>query len=285
MRWSLNGMRSHVIKLVRQTVEEHALTEIPIFEEIQEGLGLELREGRLPRDVDGMIEGNTIVLNSEIRNRERREFTRFHEVMHYLINADEDLISEIDAVTSTENGEYKRQLEQFCNIGAAEFLMPSEQFRELYKKLGFNVNVIPLASSHFGASSIATTIQLAQIAPNSCISAICEYGTPPNEMSPTQGNLLNAENVTRKPTLHVAYSASSPNTKYPLTKNTRIPEDHLIHQAFSNSGPIGEKSYVPFHSGKKMPCFCEALRDEDKDRAFVIFHLTPPPNPDQLTFI
>ena len=285
MRWSLNDMRSHVVKLVRQTVEEHASTEIPIFEEIQEGLGLVLKEGRLPRDVDGMIEGNTIVLNSEIRNRERREFTQFHEVMHYLMNADEDLISELDAVTSTENGEYKRKLEQFCNIGAAEFLMPREQFRALFNKSGFSVNVIPLASSHFGASSIATTIQLAQIAPNSCISAICEFGTPPNDMSPTQGDLLYAKNVTNKPTLHVAYSASSPNTKYPLAKNTRIPEDHLIHQAFSNSGPIEEKSYVPFRSGKKMPCYCEALQDKDRNRVFVIFHLTLPPSPDQLTLI
>ena len=285
MRWSLNDMRLHVTKLVRQTVKEHASTEIPIFDEIRAGLGLDVREGRLPPDIDGTIEGNTIVINSVIRNEERREFTRFHEIMHYLIQDDEDLISELDAVTSNKNGEYKRQVEQLCNSGAAEFLMPSEQFRALYRKLGFNVNVIPVASSQFGASSIATTIQLAQIAPNSCITAICEIAIRPDEMSATQENLLEPENVTRKPTLHVAYSASSPSTKYSLAKHTRIPEEHLIHQAFSNSGPIGEKSYVPFRSGKKMPCFCEALQDEDRDRAFVIFHLTPPPNPDQLTLI
>ena len=285
MRWSLNDMRSHVIELVRQTVEEHASSEIPIFDEIREGLGLDLREGRLPPDIDGMIKGNTIVINSDIRNKERREFTRFHEIMHFLINVDEHLISELDAVTSTQNGEYERKLEQFCNIGAAEFLLPYEKFVKLYEERGFNVDLIPLASSHFGASSIATTIQLAQIAPNSCISAVCEYGTLSNDTPSTQENLLDKKDIAPKPALHVVYSASSPSTKYLLAKNTRIPDDHLIHRAFSDAGTIEEKSYVPFRSGKKMPCFCEALQDEDRDRAFVIFHLTTPPNSNQLTFI
>lgn len=282
---SWNDIRADVIKLVRQTVKEYALTATPTFDEIRTALNLDVKEEKLPPKIDGMIEEKTIIINSAIHNNERKEFTRFHEVMHYLIKAEEDLISKLHELPSYQNGEYDRQIEQLCNIGSAEFLMPSDLFREFYKRVGFNVNIIPLASSHFGSSSIATTIQLAQIAPNSCISAICEFGIPPNEMSPTQGNLLYAENVTRKSTLHVVYSASSPNTKYPLTKNTRIPEDHLIHQAFSSSGPIGERSYVPFRSGKKMPCYCEALRDEDRDRVFVIFHLTPPPNPDQLTLI
>lgn len=282
---SWNDMRIHVFKLVRQTVKEYSLTATPTFDEIRTALKLDVKEEKLPPKIDGMIEEETIIINSAIHNNERKEFTRFHEVMHYLINAEEDLISELHELPSNENGEYDRQLEQLCNIGAAEFLMPSEQFRELYKKLGFNINAIPLASNHFGASAIATAIQLAQIAPNSCISAVCEYGTLSNETPSTQEHLLDKENIAPKPALHVAYSASSPSTKYPLAKNTRIPDDHLIHRAFLNSEPIGEKSYVPFRSGRKMPCYCEALQDEDRDRAFVIFHLTPPPNPDQLTFI
>ena len=282
---SWNDLRVHVIKLVRQTVKEHASTATPTFDEIRTALKLDIKEEKLPPKIDGMIEGETIIINSAIHNNERKEFTRFHEVMHYLIKANEDLISELHEVPSNQNGEYDRQIEQLCNIGAAEFLMPSEQFRGLYKKLGFNVNVIPLASSHFGASAIATTIQLAQIAPNSCISAVCDYGTLSNETPPTQENLLDKENIAPKPTLHVAYAASSPSTKYPLAKNTRIPDDHLIHRAFLNSEATEEKSYVPFPSGKKMPCYCEALRDKDRDRVFVIFHLTLPPNPDQLTLI
>ena len=285
MPLSANDMRTHVIELVRNTVDKYASTPLPKFDEIQAGLGLDAEEVELPPEVDGILAERTILVNSRIKNEERKQFTRFHEVTHHLINEDGELISEIHDATLNQEGEYKRQLERLCNIGAAEFLMPSEQFRELHKKLEFNVNVIPLASSHFGASAIATTIQLAQLAPNSCISAICEYGAPLNRTPPTQENLVKEESASVKPTLHVAYAASSPSTKYLLAKYTRIPDGHLIHQAFLDFEAIEERSYIPFPSGKKMPCYCEALQDKDRHRVFVIFHLTPPPNSNQLTFI
>ena len=79
----------------------------------------------------------------------------------------------------------KNNLERLCNIGAAEFLMPREEFTKLYKEKGFNVELIPFAANHFGSSTIATTIQLAQVAPNSCITAICECGLIPNETAPS----------------------------------------------------------------------------------------------------
>ena len=179
-----------------------------------------------------------------------------------------------------QNGEYERQVERLCNIGAAEFLMPREEFTELYKEKGFNVELIPSAANLFGSSAIATTIQLAQVAPNSCITAVCEYGLMPNETAPSQGHLFDEEDRTPKPKLHVVYSASSPATKYWLARNTNIPNDHLIHQAFLEAQHLEEESYVPFRSSKKMPCSCEAL--PDGDRVYVLFHLTTPPNPAQL---
>ena len=105
----------------------------------------------------------------------------FHEVTHHLINQNGELISEIHDATLNQEGEFDRQVERLCNIGAAEFLMPREKFTKLYKEKGFNVELIPFAASCFGSSTIATTIQLAQIAPNSCITAICEHGLVPNK--------------------------------------------------------------------------------------------------------
>lgn len=285
MRLSANDMRMHVIELVRNTVDRYASTPRPRFDEILAGLSLDAEEVELPPEVDGILAERTILVNSRIRNVERKQFTRFHEITHHLINEDGELISEIHDATLNHEGEYKRQLERLCNIGAAEFLMPSREFIKLSEQKEFNVGLVPFASRQFGTSAIATMIQLAQIAPNSCISAVCEYGTPSNEAPVNHQNLLREENASFKHTFHVTYSASSPNTKYLLTKNTRIPEDHLIHRAFWNSEAIEERSYIPFRSGKKMPCYCEALRDKDRDRVFVIFHLTPPPNPDQLTLI
>lgn len=276
----MNNLRRHVIELVREVVDEYASTTIPTFDEICSGLGLDVREGFLPDGTDGIQKGTTIVINSEIKNEERKRFTRFHEVTHYLLEKDGYVISELHQYTTQEDG-YERQLEQFCNIGAAEFLMPRKIFAGLYKEREFNVELIPYAARYFKSSTIATTIQLAQVAPNSCITAICEHGLIPNSTATSQTHFSNAKHRSAKQKLHITYSASSSATKYLLAKNTGIPTDHLISQAFSQTQPIEGDSYVPFRSGKKMPCYCEALADGDK--VYVLFHLTPPPNPNQET--
>ena len=279
-------VNAHVIQLVRNTVRKYASTEIPDFDEICSGLGLVVKEVPLSPAQDGMIiKQGTILINSRIQSKERKRFTQFHEITHHLIDEDEEIISVLHDATWDQNGEHKKQLERLCNIGAAEFLMPREKFTKLYKAKGFNVELIPFAANHFESSAIATTIQLAQVAPNSCITAICEYGLLPNETARSQSDLFDEKNRTPKPKLHVVYSASSPATKYWLARDTDIPDDHLINQAFLEAQPLEGESYVPFRSGNQMPCDCEAL--PDKDRVYVLFHLTSPPNPnpDQLTFI
>ena len=281
-------INTHVIQLVRNTVSKYASTGIPDFDEICSGLGLVVKETPLSPSTDGMItKRKTILINSRIQGKERKRFTQFHEVMHYLIDEDEELISMLHDATWGQNGEYKRQVERLCNIGAAEFLMPREKFTKLYKEKGFSVELIPFAANYFESSAIATTIQLAQVAPNSCITAICEYGLMPNETAQSQRPLFDEENHTPKPKLHVVYSASSSATKYWLAKGTNIPDDHLINQAFLDAQHLEGESYVPFLSGNRMPCYCEALPDKDRNRVYVLFHLIPPPNqnPDQLTFI
>ena len=165
------------------------------------------------------------------------------------------------------------------------FLMPRKEFTKLYEAKGFSIELIPFAANYFESSAIATTIQLAQVAPSSCITAICEYGLMPNETAQSQRPLFDEENHTPKPKLHVVYSASSSATKYWLARDTNIPDDHLIYQAFLEAQHLEGESYVPFRSGNRMPCYCEAL--PDGDRVYVLLHwgTRPNPNPDQLTFI
>ena len=275
----MNNMKRHVIKLVRDVVNKYASTTIPAFDEICSGLGLDVKEGFLPDGTDGIQKGTTIIINSQIHNEERKRFTQFHELTHYLIEKDGDLISELHEYTLSQEDGYTRPVESLCNIGAAEFLMPSKEFIRLYEEKGFNVELIVYAARYFKSSTIATTIQVAQVAQSSCIAAVCEL--IPNEPESSQTRFSSAKDSSTKQKLHIAYSASSPSTKYLLAKGTTIPEDHLINQAFLQTQPVGGGSYVPFRSGKKMPCSCEALADGG--RIYALFHLTPPPNPNQET--
>lgn len=276
----MNNMERHVIRLVQDVAKEYTSARIPIFYKICSSLGLDVKEGLLPPGKDGMYEGGIIIINSAIKNEERKRFTQFHELTHHLIKEDEDLISELHDLTFDQEGEFDRQIEKFCNIGAAEFLMPRNEFKKLYMSKGYNVELILNASRHFKSSTIATTIQLAQVAPNECITAVFEYGLITNNTTPLQDSLFNTKYHPRKPKLHIIYSASSPASDRWLTKHTIFPDDHLIYQVFSENRMLEGESYIPF-PGWQEPCICEALRH--KDRVYALFHLSPVPDPNQTT--
>lgn len=271
----MNNLNRHVIRLVQDIIKKYCSTEKANFEEICTGLRLEVREVPLSQGIDGMYKDSRILLNVQIRSEERRRFTQFHELMHYLFDVDDELISELHELPFRNDDELNGQEEIFANIGAAEFLMPRENFRKLYEEREFNVELILYAANYFKSSTIATTIQLAQVAPNQCITAICEFIQ--DKTTPLQPQIFNQEEKSLKQKLRVTYAASSPTVKYMLAKDTVIPNDHLIHDAFGQDNSVEGESYVPFRSGKKMPCYCEALADGD--RGFVLFHLSPPPTP------
>ncbi len=274
-------IRESVVRLVRRSVREHSPTLVPTAENMIIGLELDMKAGELSPDEDGLLIGKTIIINTRIKSEERKQFTRFHEITHYLIDQDGELISILHDGTWSQSNGYEMQLEKLCNIGAAEFLMPSEEVRRIYREEGFHVGLISQVSHRFGSSRIATTIQLAQVAPHKCITAVCEYGVIPSRTE-HQPRLLTGKHPFPKQQLHVVYSALSPAARYPLARYTVIPDEHPIHDALYRNTVVEKESYIPFRSGKKMPCYCEILSHIDK--AYVIFHIDPPPNTNQLEF-
>jgi len=278
----MNRMKRHVIELVRDAVNKYASTTIPTFDEICSGLGLDVKVGELPSRTDGAQKDKIIIINSQIKNEERKRFTQFHEVTHYLIEKDGDLISELHDYTINQEHGFKKPLETLCNIGAAEFLMPSKEFTKLYNKRGFNVQLILFAANYFQSSTIAATIQLAQVAPNKCIAVVCENGLGPNAPAPSQASFFATRNqYHNKSKLHVIYSASSPAASDRwLAKYTTFSDDHLINQSFLQVKMLEGESTIPFPTWKES-CTCEAL--PHKNRVYALFHLSPLPDPNQMT--
>lgn len=280
----MNRMKKRVIQLVREVVKKYASTTTPTFDEICSGLGLNVVEDVLPGRKEGMYveKEKTIFIDSRMQNEERKRFTQFHEVTHFLLKQDEDLISELDEYINSQADGYSQQLEEYlCNVGAAEFLMPSKEFVTLYEERGFNVQLILFAANYFKSSIIAATIQLAQVAPNKCIAVVCENGLIPNNTMSLQDSLFTTKNQSHnKPKWHVIYSASSPAAERWLAKYTVFPDDHLINQAFLQAKMLEGESEIPFPSWKES-CTCEAL--PYKNRVYALFHLSPLPDPNQMT--
>lgn len=277
----MNRMKRCVIEVVRNVVNEYASTTIPTFDEICSGLGLSVIEDDLPIGTEGMYAEKTVFLNSRIRNEERKRFTQFHEITHYLLEENEDLISELDECNYGQGDRHHPQIEHLCHIGAAEFLMPSREFVTLYEEQGFDVQLILFAADYFKSSMIAATIQLAQVAPNECIAVVCENGLVPNDTAAPQNQLFDTKYCSPKSKLHVIYSASSPAANRWLAKYTIFPDDHLINQAFLRAEKLEGESEIPF-PGWQESCICEALRY--KNRVYALLHLSPLPDPNQMTF-
>ena len=277
----MNKIKKRVIELVRYTIQECSSTEIPNFDEICAVLELKVVTQELPVGTDGLQRGEAIIISSRVQNKERRKFTEFHELSHYLVENDEDIITDLHEYTFNQPGVFKKQLEMLCNIGAAEFLMPRNQFFYLYREKGFNVELILHAANYFTASTIAATIQLAQVAPNGCITTVWEYGLIPNTVVPLQNSLFRIENQSRNiPKLHVVYSASSPAASNRwLAKYTTFPDNHLINQVYRQSKPLKDDCYIYFPSWKQT-CTCEAI--SYNNRVYAIFHLTSPPVEEQI---
>lgn len=279
----MNHMKKQVIELVQDVVNQYSSTTIPTIDEICRGLELDLKEGVLQNGIDGMNTGKTIIINSKVKSEERKRFTLFHEVTHYLIEREGDLISELHEYTFNQEDGFNKPLETLCNIGAAEFMMPSKEFTRLYEKNGLNVQLIPFAAKHFRSSTIAATIQLTQVAPNRCIAVICEKGLISNDKASLNTMLLAPENQSyNEPKLHVVYSASSPSANRWLAKYTVFPDDHIVNQAYSQTKILESESEIPFPSWKER-CICQALYY--RNRIYALFHLTPPPNPNQMSLI
>lgn len=277
-------VNTRVIELVQETVRNHASAEIPCFDELCAGLGVKVEERPLPLGRDGMQIEKTVIINSRIQSEARKQFTRFHELMHYLLNEEGELLSALHDATWNQKGEFERQVERHCNFGAAEFLMPRAVLMKLAQNVGFHVRLIPIAAEHFGSSAIAMTLQLAHVAPYACLTAVCEPGGGPNQTPLVPVSLLDGGSRSRKQMLRVVYTASSAATKYRLAKDTRIPCDHLIYRAFLQARMLEGESRVPFRSGKHPPCYCEALPIGNS--VYVLFHLRSRPaaaHPHQLT--
>jgi hypothetical protein len=208
-------------------------------------VGLQVCRGPLPAGTDGALSGERILLNESITWRPRIEFTIFHEIVHYLLDEDGELINFFTEALRRSQAAYDAAIERCCHLGAAEFLMPRDQVRETIGEKGLSVELVELVADGSGASLVAAAIQLAACSPADCYVLLCCFGPIPKAWPPRTG-------------LHIEYAATPCGIKYPLARFTPLPADHLLTTAWQNRCYANDRSYVPFRSGRRMPCYCEA---------------------------
>ncbi len=236
-------------------------------------IGLKVRRGPLGSETDGMLAGDHVIVNRNLRWSPRVEFTIFHEIFHYLLEEDGEIIEFYTELLRSDDDAYKAAIERCCHQGAAEFLMPQGRVREAISSEGFSVNLVELVAERHGASVIASAIQIARCAPINCYVVICSHGRAPRSSPAYHG-------------LFVEYAAAPSGVKYTLGRFSPVHGDNLLAEAWRTRDHVAGISYVPFRSAargptwRRMECYCEAKRLDD--RVLGILYLEDPVPPGQL---
>lgn len=218
-----------------------------------------------------------IAIDPTTGNQERLNFTFFHEISHHLIREDGELYGFLHDHCP---GDLHPTLEHYCNIGAAEFLVPADNVREIIQERGFAIELISQLDEVFPASKPAIAIQLAQCALHSCVVVVCEYGVIPRQ-NRGQGFFANMRDL-NQPQLFVRYSSGSPTYKYNTGRFIPIPKGHLIATAYDTQALVKGRGNIPVHSGREWSNDCESYYY--KGSVYAVFNVTPPPSPNQMAF-
>ena len=269
-------LRERVITIAQQARDQLPPSPSPV--DIQQIFKLQICFNHLPVDNDGVFIENErkIIINRNVSSEERRRFTLYHELIHHLIREDADLYSYLhDAYEDTKV--FNKMIENICNIGAAELILPRDRVRELIKKEGLSLNLIPQLCQQDCVSGPAAMIQLVQCASNHCYGVACEFGISPIKINHDQKSLFH---TTKSGNLFILYATGSPSAKYSISRWTLIQHDHILAEAAVKQVVIKGQNRIPFRSGKDWIVSCEALRF--RNSVYGLFNVTPPTNSQQL---
>lgn len=246
-----------IIELVARTKQQYAIPTTCSGADACRKLSLKLRRAPLAAGTDGLLSGDTIVINEAVTWQPRVEFTIFHEITHYLLEEDGQHYEYFTSALRKDDRAFKAAIERYCDRGAAEFLIPRQRVRAAIQERGFSVELVEHLAVTTGASIVASAIQLASCAPIPCYVLLCVFGLRPRCFPAQRG-------------LYVEYVATPHSTRYPLARFAAIPQDHLCYQAWQDRTSTKGRSFVPFPSGKRMPCGTEANCLHDRRVAAIL---------------
>lgn len=246
-------------------------------------LGIEVEERRLQFDFGiyltaepGIRPKPVIWLDTSSADQEHINFTYYHEISHHLIRQENEIYEFLNDIAG-QNDDFDSLIDRFANIGAAEFLIPSDDIFSIQQNQGFSIQILPQLDECYPASKPAIAIQLAQCAAHRCFVVVCQFGILPTK-SESQPELLKSE-ITGTRRLYVQYSSNSPSQeKYSIGKYSIIPENHLFYTAYESQDYVSGNDHIPFKNGNKnWVVECEALYY--KGKVYGVFNLSKPNSP------
>jgi Zn-dependent peptidase ImmA (M78 family) len=203
-------------------------------------LGIEVIRDEKMRDWDALLmpipKKPTILLNASVRSPARIRFSLAHELAHLFFR-----IPEIEPylLRTEKKDEYyetdeARWLERMCDLGAAELILPGEEFRASATRLGFRASAVRALAEEYGASLEAVGLRMVETGEGTRSVGLFDYCSPPSaEKGPPAKKGLDAgrtDLVSGRDAYRVRRAFRSPGFPFLLPRWKSVPRSSVIHE-------------------------------------------------------
>jgi len=196
-------------------------------------LGIRLRPDSLAPGHDAYIvprQGQQLeIIFDKSRPQTRQNFSICHEICHTIFPDAYEVVR--NRYDHRERFDPDRELEQLCDLGAAEILLPEDEFRADVTGLNFGLGTVLLLRDRYQASREAVIRRMVQLHEGSSVAVFLEYRLKPTEQAAFRQMPLITSIPELRPKLRIAYAVTSARFPVFLPRDKSVPDDSCVYRA------------------------------------------------------
>jgi len=171
------------------------------------------------------MEGRQLLLEfNPDRSPARRNYSVSHELIHTLFDDCYEMVHQ--RKTDARTFDPEQEVEQLCQVGAAEILMPEEDFLVDLRKLGLSLNAVPELCHRYNASREAVARRMLSLTPETAALVFLSRRLKPVEKN---GDYFAGFKPVEK--LRILYVVQTPDFPLFLPTHKSAPDDSSVYAA------------------------------------------------------
>jgi Zn-dependent peptidase ImmA (M78 family) len=159
----------------------------------------------------------------------RQNFSICHEICHTLFPDAYEMVR--NRYERRERFDPDHELEQLCDTGAAEILLPVEEFRGDIAESGFGLAAVPALRDRYQASREAVIRRMVQLHQGASVAVFLEYRLKPSELAAARQRSLIGSTEEPRPKLRIAYTVASDRFPAFLPRDKSVPDTSCVYHA------------------------------------------------------
>lgn len=163
----------------------------------------------------------------------RQNFSISHEISHTLFPDGYEMIRYRQR--DRDQFDPDHELEYLCDVGAAEILLPAEDFGGDLDLFGYTLEAVSALRERYQASREAVIRRMVQLNPGLTAAVFLEYRLKPSEKAALRQLSLRGMGGAPQPKLRIAYAVPSERFSIFLPPHKSIPDDSCVYRALASS--------------------------------------------------